>query len=78
LCGLLDKSGQVCQITEYKIGFNTDELEDRCVKRTEAMSGGDLIGFLRKSHKIINLAIVGLNLVVFKEPYDQHQLDITP
>jgi hypothetical protein len=42
------------------------------VKRTEAMSGLEYIGFLRRSHKIINLAIVGVNLVVLKEPYDQH------
>ena len=38
LCGLLDKSGQVCQVTEYKLGFYSDQLDERCVERTSEMT----------------------------------------
>ena len=42
------------------------------------MGSLEYLNFLRRSHKIISSEIVGLNLVVLKEPYENPQLVITP
>ena len=78
LCGLLDKSGQVAQIIEYKIGYHSDQLKERIVDRKEGMSAASYLNFLRKSPNIISFEIVGLNQIVFKEPYDQPLLNLCP
>ena len=64
----MDKTGLVCQILEYKVKFHSEELEERLVPRTSSMGSMQFLSFLRRSHKIISSELVGLNLVVFKEP----------
>jgi len=50
--------------------FRSEELENRLVPRTQAMGSIEYLSFLRRSHKIISSELVGLNLVVLKEPYE--------
>jgi hypothetical protein len=42
------------------------------------MGSMQYLSFLRRSHKIISSELVGLNLVVFKEPYEHPSLVIIP
>lgn len=52
-----------------------NELKERIVGRKK-MSPSEYLKFLRKSHKIISLEVVGMNLLIMNEPYRKKTISI--
>ena len=70
---MFDDCLQVCQVLEYKLYYNEDEITKRLVPQESenGMGSGEFRTFLNRCLDYVTLDLVGLSLIILKKPYQR-------
>lgn len=73
---MFDDCLQVCQVLEYKLYYNEDEITKRLVPQESenGMGSGEFLTFLSRCLDYVTLDLVGLSLIILKKPYQRNTI----